>query len=77
MKLATCRGWTLSACHDGERITLHVEDTKGRGASLACAIDTGEVADKRGGVVAINQTTAELFDRWMEMEDIFLAKAGG
>ena len=76
MKLANSMGWTLEACHDGERWSLHVSNDWGHSASLACASDTGEVSDpKKGCEVAIKAPTAKLFDRWMDQYDAFVAMA--
>lgn len=75
MIVANSMGWTLEACHDGERITLHVSNDFGHSASLACAVNEGEVADKRGNPVALKAPTMRLFERWEEQEDAFIAEA--
>lgn len=75
MKLANSMGWTLEACHDGERWSLHVSNDFGHSASLDCACDAGEVYDKRGDMVPVKAPTAKLFDRWMDQYDSFVAMA--
>lgn len=74
-KLATGQGWTLYASHDGERCSLHVANDWGEGASLACAVNEGEVTGSAGRPVHLKAPTMALFDRWMDDADAFLAAA--
>ena len=74
-KLATAQGWTLYASHDGERWSLHVENDWQERASLACAVNEGEVTGAQGRPVHLKAPTMALFDRWMDQADAFLAMA--
>jgi hypothetical protein len=75
INLASSRGWTLTACHDGEWTSLHVSHTNGRCASLTAAVDTGEAADRRGEYVQISATDWNMLEGWYDRHDEFLARA--
>ena len=75
INLTAAKGWTLTACNDGERWTLHVSHTDGRSASLAAAVDANEVMTKGGEFEPLRDSEWRLFDDWHDSYDAFIAEA--